>query len=412
MGDPTARNKLTAMGVAKLKTPGMYNDGNGLWLQVTARGKSWTFRFTLNGRVREMGLGSASIYSLADARARAIECRKMVHEGVDPIEVRRERRQEALLASAKSVTFQACAEAYIKAHQAGWRNAAHAAQWPMSLAAYAYPVFGALPVQAVDTDLVMEALELIWKTKNETASRVRGRIELVLDWAKTRGYRTGDNPARWRGHLQNLLPRPSKVQRTAHHPALPYDEVAAFLASLRGQAGIAPRALEFTILTAARSNEVIGARWSEIDSAEKTWTVPAERMKAGRAHRVPLSEPAFAILEALRSSGGEYVFPGRRQSDHLARGMMWEVVGRMDRPGVTVHGFRSTFRDWAAERTTFPREVAEAALAHTLENKVEAAYRRGDLFEKRRELMDAWAMWCIQQTPYQKSCQRTGDHIG
>ncbi len=388
------RSKLTAMGVAKLKSPGMYGDGNGLWLQITPGGKSWIFRFTLHGRAREMGLGSSAIYSLAEARERAVACRKLVNEGIDPIEARREKRRDTALDSAKSITFKECAEAYIRAHAAGWRNPKHAAQWTATLANYAYPVFGELPVAAVDTALVMRVLEPIWTTKTETASRVRGRIESVLDWAKTRNHREGENPARWRGHLQNLLPKRSKVQKVQHFPALPYDEIGPFLSQVRGLGGVAPRALEFVILTACRTGEVIGARWIEINLNERIWTIPAERMKAGREHRAPLSDAALAVLEPLRAAGGDYVFPGSRRGKPLSNMAMLELLKRIKREDLTVHGFRSTFRDWAAERTNFPREVAEAVLAHTLENKVEAAYRRGDLFEKRRELMDEWAEWC------------------
>ncbi|WP_018263341.1 tyrosine-type recombinase/integrase [Methylobacterium sp. WSM2598] len=382
------------MGVAKLKSPGMYGDGNGLWLQITPGGKSWIFRFTLHGRAREMGLGSSAIYSLAEARERAVACRKLVNEGIDPIEARREKRRDTALDSAKSITFKECAEAYIRAHAAGWRNPKHAAQWTATLANYAYPVFGELPVAAVDTALVMRVLEPIWTTKTETASRVRGRIESVLDWAKTRNHREGENPARWRGHLQNLLPKRSKVQKVQHFPALPYDEIGPFLSQVRGLGGVAPRALEFVILTACRTGEVIGARWIEINLNERIWTIPAERMKAGREHRAPLSDAALAVLEPLRAAGGDYVFPGSRRGKPLSNMAMLELLKRIKREDLTVHGFRSTFRDWAAERTNFPREVAEAVLAHTLENKVEAAYRRGDLFEKRRELMDEWAEWC------------------
>lgn len=290
------------------------------------------------------------------------------------------------------MTFDACAAAYIGAHETGWRNAKHRDQWRNTLSTYANPVFGSRPVQAIDVGLVMKALEPIWQTKPETASRLRGRIEAVLDWATVRGYRQGDNPARWRGHLDKLLPARNKIRSVEHHAALPYDETAEFLAMLRSQEGIGARALEFLILTAARTGEVIGAQRDEIDLDEKVWIVPAARMKAGREHRVPLSPAAVAVLERMKEScEGDFVFPGGRRNKPLSNMALLAVLRRMGRGDLTAHGFRSTFRDWAAERTNFPREVAEAALAHTVGDKVEAAYRRGDLFDKRRQLMEAWA---------------------
>jgi integrase len=295
------------------------------------------------------------------------------------------------------MTFKDCAERYIEAHRPGWKNPKHAKQWPSTLEDYVYPVFGPIPVQAVDVGLVMKALEPIWKTKPETASRVRGRIESILDWATARGYRQGENPARWRGHLDKLLPARGKVQKVKHHAALPYGEMGDFVAELRGQEGVAARALEFLILTATRTGEVIGARWDEFDLAKKVWTVPGERMKAGKEHRVPLSERALAIIEEMKGQGVNdhpFLFPGGRPGKPLSNMAMLKLLQRMDRGDLTAHGFRSTFRDWAAEMTHFPTEVAEMALAHTVSDKVEAAYRRGDLFQKRRELMEAWARYC------------------
>ncbi|WP_018263399.1 tyrosine-type recombinase/integrase [Methylobacterium sp. WSM2598] len=389
--------KLTAISVAKLKTPGMYGDGGGLWLQVTGKGaKSWLFRFTLRGRARAMGLGSASTFSLAEAREKALACRKLCAEGLDPIEVRKVQRQDAAVASARTMTFCQCAEAYIAAHKVGWRNAKHAAQWAATLETYAYPVFGELPVAAVDTGLVMRAVEPIWAKKPETANRVRGRIEAILDWATTRGFRRGENPARWKGHLANLLPKRSRVRKVEHHAALPFAEVPAFLESLKEQSGAAANALAFTILTAARTGETLGATWSEFDLEAGIWTVPAARMKAGTEHRVPLSEPALAIL--WRMAGihlGDFVFPGGKRGRPLSNMSMLMMLRRMGRGELTVHGFRSSFRDWSAEVTHYPSEVVEAALAHTVESKVERAYRRGDLFQKRRELMQAWACHCV-----------------
>nr|WP_283206733.1 site-specific integrase [Methylobacterium iners] len=389
------QGKLTALGVARLKTPGMYGDGGGLWLQVTGKGaKSWIFRFTLSGKAREMGLGSAGTFSLAEARDKALSCRKLCAEGIDPIEAKRAQMDQARLEAARAITFRQCAEAYIEAHKAGWRNSKHAAQWTATLSTYAYPAFGELPVQAIDTGFVMQALQPIWTAKPETATRVRGRIEAILDWARTHGYRRGENPARWKGHLSNLLPKRSRVQKVEHHAALPYAEVSAFVQALDAQPGIAAQALAFTILTAARTGEAIGAKWSEFDLEAGVWTVPAERMKAHVEHRVPLSAPVLAILKTLKeASTGEFVFRGGRRGRPISNMSMLMTLRRMRCEDLTVHGFRSTFRDWASESTHFPSEVVEMALAHAIESKVEAAYRRGDLFQKRRELMDAWAAW-------------------
>jgi integrase len=370
--------KLTALAVDKAKRRGYYGDGGGLFLQVSAAGtKSWVFRFKEAGKLREMGLGPTHTIGLAEAREKARDCRRMRLDGIDPIAARKATRAQVRLDVAKAMTFRECAERYIVSHKAGWRNPKHAAQWPSSLGAYAYPIFGALPVQAVDVGLVLRALEPIWTTKPETAGRVRGRIESVLDWATARGYRQGENPARWRGHLENLLPSRSKVRRVEHHAALPYPEIGTFTAELRRQDGVAARALDFAILTAARTGEVIGARWAEVDTANRLWTIPAERMKGGREHRVPLNDAALAIVEQMASIRcGEFLFPGANANRPLSNMAFLMLLRRMDRGDLTAHGFRSTFRDWAAER------------------KVEAAYRRGDLFQKRRQLSDAWAKFC------------------
>jgi integrase len=400
--------KLTALAVTQAKRRGYYGDGGGLFLQVSATGaKSWVFRFKQSGKLREMGLGPTHTVGLAEARERATGCRRLRLDGIDPIELRRAKRLQVKLDDAKALTFRQCGEAYIKAHNAGWKNPKHAKQWPSTLAAYVYPIFGVLPVQAVDVSLVMKVLEQevrggphdepasLWTTKPETASRLRGRIEAIIDWATVRGYRQGENPARWRGHLENLLPKKSKVRRVEHHAALPYPEIGAFIVELRQQEGVAARALEFAILTAARTGEAIGARWSELDLAERLWTVPGERMKAGKEHRVPLSDAALAILDDMRAiRQSDFVFPGGRAGRPISNMAMLMLLRRMGRGDLTAHGFRSSFRDWAAERTGFPAEVAEMALAHTVSDKVEAAYRRGDLFQKRRQLMDAWARHC------------------
>ncbi len=390
--------KLTALAVSRAKHRGYYADGGGLYLQVSpSRAKSWVFRFKRDGRLREMGLGPAHTITLAEAREHATECRKQRLRDIDPIEARHANKAATKLAASKAMTFRQCAEAYIDAHKSTWVNAKHAAQWPSSLSTYAYPIFGDLPVQSIDVVLVTKALEPIWQTKTETASRLRGRIETVLDWATAREFRQGDNPARWRGHLDKLLPPRSRVQKVEHHSALPYAEIGAFVAGLREQDSVSALALEFLILTAARTSEVIGAKWDEIDLGAALWTIPADRMKAKREHRVPLSKSALAIVKRLHNHrSGEFVFPGARAGKPLSNMALLKLIERMNRSDLTVHGFRSTFRDWAAERTNFPRDVAEHALAHSLPDKVEAAYRRGDLFEKRRKMMDAWARHCSQ----------------
>lgn len=397
----SAINKLTATAVRNLDRRGYYGDGRGLWLQVSKWGsKSWVFRFTLNGRSREMGLGPVSLQrndggvSLAEAREAADACCKLLRQGIDPIEHRKQEQQQRALNAARAITFKQAAEAYIEAHKDGWKNPKHGAQWAATLGTYAYPIFGKLPVADVDTALVLKALRPIWTTKAETARRLRGRIESVLDWARVRGYRKGENPARWKGHLDKLLPPQQRVHKVRHHPALPYSEVGEFMAQLRALSSISARALEFTILTACRTSEVIGATWDEIDWQAKVWTVPAARMKAAVDHEVPLSDVALELLKALpKEAGNPFIFPGAREGKPLSNMAMLQCLRDL-RPGLTVHGFRSTFRDWAGECTNFPREIAEAALAHTIKDKVEAAYRRGTALQKRRHLMAAWARYC------------------
>ena len=384
--------RLTALKVSRAKLPGMYADGGGLYLQITEGGASWVYRYMLNGRAREMGLGPLALFGLQEARAKAQDARRLRHEGVDPIEHRRTARAQQQLDAAKAVTFQQCAERYIASHRAGWRHAKHVEQWESSLQRLAFPVIGALPVQAINTALVMNVIEAIWDENPETASRVRGRIESILDWAKARGYRTGENPARWKGHLQNLLPPRSKVRMVEHYAAMPYDQLPALMVELRVQDGIDARALEFTILTAARVSEAVGARWSEISG--DVWTIPAERMKGGKPHRVPLSRRAMDLLKALPRNG-DLIFPGPKLGRALNINAPRKLLIDMGH-SVTVHGFRSSFRDWVAERTSYPNHVAEAALAHAVADKVEKAYRRTDLFEKRRRLMADWAAWCLR----------------
>jgi len=390
-------HKLTAVKVAKLNKTGRYGDGGGLWLQVSKWGtKAWQFRYMLHDRARQMGLGSIHTLSLAEAREKAREARALLLDGIDPIDARQGQRQQARAEAAKRITFREAAERYIAAHRAGWKNEKHGEQWTRTLATYAFPVIGNLAVADIDTSHVIKVLEPIWTKKTETASRVRGRMEAVLDWAKARHFRQGDNPARWRGHLDKLLPAKSKVRKVKHHGAMPYAEVPAFMADLRKQDSVSARALEFTILTAARTGETIGARWSEFDLKAELWTVPADRIKAGRDHRVPLSDRCLEIIADMprEDDGDGPVFPGVRPGKGLSNMAMLELLRGMTDNGYTVHGFRSSFRDWCAEQTNYPREVAEAALAHIVGDQTEAAYRRGDALEKRRRLMAAWAGYC------------------
>lgn len=390
-------DKLDAVAVSrKAWKPGAYADGGGLYLQVAEGGsKAWLYRFMQNGRARKMGLGSVHTISLAEAREEALTCRKLVREGIDPIEARKARRTEKQLEAARSITFRKCAEQYIADHEQSWKNPKHRAQWPSSLSNYAYPVFGNFPVSEIDLPLVLKVIKPIWHTKPETASRVRSRIETILGWATTHGYRQGDNPARWRGHLQNLLPPTKKVRRVEHHAALPYAEAPAFMEELRGMEGVSARALEFAVLTATRTSETLRARWSEIDLERKMWVIPAERMKASKEHRVPLSKRAVELLEKLpREKKNDFVFIGAKSGWALSDMSLLMALRRMGRSDLTTHGFRSTFRDWAAEQTSYPNHVVEQALAHAIGNTVEKAYRRGDLLKKRERLMADWARFC------------------
>ncbi len=391
-----AHHKLTTRTVEAARKPGLLGDGAGLYLQVSAGGtKSWVLRYMVAGTPHKLGLGALHTVGLAEARRRAAEARLQVLDGKDPIAARKQRRAAVKVEAAKAVTFAECAELYIAANEAAWRNAKHRAQWRSSLATYTFPVFGELPVAAIDTGLVLRVLEPIWAEKHQTAVRVRGRIEAVLNWATVREYRAGDNPARWRGHLQNALSRRPIAARVKHHDAAPCDALPELMAQLRANDCLSARALELTVLTSARTSEVIEARWCEFDLNAGLWTVPAERMKAGAEHRVPLSSRARDLLASLpRVSDSAYVFPGARRGRPLSNMAMLELLRGMRGRGATVHGFRSTFRDWAAERTAYPSDVVELALAHTVRNKVEAAYRRGDLLEKRARLMAEWAVFC------------------
>lgn len=393
-------NKLSALTVRSLELRGLYGDGGGLWLRIAVGGsKSWVFRYDLAGQRHEMGLGSVNTVDLSMARTKARDCRLLLLDGIDPLTERRRARMAHALEPAKQISFDQCAKAYIAAHRGSWRSAKHANQWESTLSTYASPVIGALPVAAVDTDLVVKVLSPIWSSKTETATRLRGRIESILDWATVSKFRQGENPANWRGHLENLLANPNKIAPVKNHPALPWREINKFLADLRQREGVSARAIEFAILTACRSGEVRGARWDEIDLDARVWTIPAERMKAGREHRVPLSTGAMALLACMPRVGA-FVFAGRGGSAGQSDMSLTAVLRRMGRDDVTVHGFRSTFRDWCseAEGNNFSREVCEHALAHRLPDKVEAAYRRGDLLDKRIILMQAWSDYCLQKT--------------
>lgn len=393
---PKLVKRLTAKSVESKKKPGYYLDGEGLYLQVSRGGsKSWVLRYRKDDRAREMGLGSARSVSLEAAREKAAAQRRILVNGDDPIQTRIDVKIEKRLIEARKVTFDYCAARYIKTHRASWKNAKHASQWVNTLRTYVTPVFGALPVQDIDQALVVRVLEPIWESKTETASRVRNRIELVLDWAKASGYREGDNPARWRHHLDKVFPKRSKVAPARNHPALPYVDAPAFLAELRARQGVAPKALEFVILTAVRVSEAVNATWAEVDLKSSLWTIPAARMKSKRQHRVPLSSAAMEVLTAMKElkGGADFVFPGWIIKRPLTDAACLKVLRDMERRDLTVHGFRSTFRDWCAERTAYPSEVCEMALAHALKDKTEAAYRRGDLLEKRAKLMEEWAQY-------------------
>jgi integrase len=402
---PKRKAEMSALEVKRLVNPGLHFVGGvpGLALQVTPTGaRSWVLRATVGGRRRDMGLGAFPDVPLARARESARDEREKIRKGVDPIEERRAARSALRAAVAAAMSFDEAAEKYVAAHSAGWRNPKHVQQWTNTLAQYASPVMGALAVSDIQLPHILQVLEPIWHAKTETATRVRGRIESVLDWATTRGLREGPNPARWRGHLDKLLPKPAKIAKVEHHAAVPIGEIAALMARLKAAEGMGALALQFAILTAARSGEVRGATFDEIDRDAKLWTVPAERMKGHREHRVPLSDAALAVIDRASAmphvDGSRFVFAAPR-GGQLSDMTLTAVLRRLEVDAVP-HGFRSTFRDWAAERTNYPNEVAEMALAHAVANAVEAAYRRGDLFEKRRHMMDDWAAFLARtETP-------------
>jgi integrase len=388
--------ELSALAVQRLTAPGMHAVGGvaGLYLCVSSSGsRSWIARVNVDGKRREMGLGSFPDVSLSIAREKARAARSDTTMGIDPVAHRKEARSARQALKATQKTFADCAKAYIEAHSDSWRNAKHRAQWPSTFETYVYPTMGTVLVGEVTQAHVMAVLLPIWKTKTQTATRLRGRIEQVLAWATAAGFRQGENCARWTGLLDQLLPAPGKVAKVQHHRALPIDDMPAFIKALRQHEGLSPKTLEFVVLTAARSGEVRGATWAEIDMEAKVWTIPSERMKAGKEHRVPLSTQAIKLLEAMpRIEGTDLVFPAPR-GGQLSDMTLTALTRRMKLDAVP-HGFRSTFRDWVFERTDYPRDLAEAALAHALESKVEAAYRRGDALERRRAMMQAWANYC------------------
>ena len=407
---------LTATGISKLRKTGYHADGGGLYVQVASSGaKTWVFRYSRkrpDGKTTrpEMGLGGTHALTLAQARDKASTCRNQLANGIDPLTARTAENVATRLRQARTITFADAATQYIATHETSWKSAKHATQWRNTITKYCGPVFGNLAIADVNTDLVLQVLEPIWPTKCETASRLRGRIESVLNWAKSKGYRTGENPAAWKGHLDATLPSTSKVKNVKHLPALPFVEMPKFMSELRKREGVAARAVEFCILTAARSGEIRGATWSEIDLTAKTWTIPAGRMKMKREHCVPLSDPAINVLMSMQAlKHSDYVFPGTREKKSLSDMSLTAVLRRMsdrketdcgrrwvDKDGrdIVVHGFRSTIRDWVAECTDHTTDVVEMALAHAIKSKVEAAYRRGDLLEKRRHLMTDWAAYC------------------
>jgi len=386
--------RLTAKRIARLrKRIGRHPDGHGLYLQIASAGAaSWLFRYEVTGRERMLGLGPLHTVSLKEARERAKAARLQLLDGVDPIEARKAVKAARALEAAKAVTFQEAAEGYLVAHETKWRSVKHREQWRTTLATYAYPILGRLPVAAIDSGLVLRALEQIWRTVPETAARLRGRIEKVLDYAAVRNLRGSENPARWKGHLEHILPRRSAVA-IKHHAALPYPEVPEFMAELRRRDGVAARALEFAILTAARTGEVLHATWDEVK--EGSWEIPAERMKAAKPHRVPLSQQVVALLKALpRADGNPHVFIGQTPGSPISPSVLRKVLERMGRDDITAHGFRSTFADWVSECTNFPDRVREAALAHVTGSKSSRSYARSDLFGERTRLMEAWSAFC------------------
>lgn len=369
-------------------------DGGGLYLRIAPTGaKSWIFRYRAGARQHDLGLGPFPDVGLSEARERASAQRRLRRDGKDPMQQRRAQRDAAALERANAMSLRECTDLYVAAHRAAWKGSANEAQWRASLATYAFPLIGDLPVTAIDTGAVMRVIEPLWREKPETASRVRRRIEALLDYAGARGWRQGDNPAKWRGHIEHMLPSRTEAKPVEHFAALPYAEVSGFMAAVRERDGVAANGLQFLILTATRANEVLGATWAEIDLVNRVWIIPAARMKSGREHRVPLSDAAIALL-GKPGTPDTFVFPCGKTGGKPYRHLFFNELRRLGRGDLTVHGFRSSFRDWAAERTSYPAEVAEMALAHAVGTAVERSYRRTDLFDRRRRLMADWAKFC------------------
>ncbi|GJL72976.1 MAG: phage integrase [Nitrosomonas sp.] len=397
-----AFNKL--LRTSKNNTPQAVGGASNLYVSINSPDSaSWIFRYSFAGKRRDMGLGSVKDLSLVEAREKASELRKLVRNDIDPIEHVRELKEARKRASIKTVTFQHCAIEYHKSHSDGWSNDKYREQWLAALEKHIFPAIGSLNVADINNDKVLHVLKAPWKDTTITATRLRGRIESILDWATVRQYRTGENPARWKGHLDKLLPKPSKVTKVENHPALPFKEIPQFMQQLRKLPGYAAAAVEFIILTAVRTRELRGAVWSEIDLDKRVWTLSAERMKyKRRGHIVPLSDAAIDVIHRMQEMRiSDYIFPGVKEDKPISEGAMLDVLKPMgyrdiNDKNITVHGFRSTFRDWASETTAYPHEVCEMALAHTIANRVEAAYRRGDLFDKRKQLMDDWAQYCYK----------------
>ena len=394
-------HKLTALQVKQLKKRGLYGDGGGLYLQITKAGnKSWIFRYSVEGKQKNHGLGALHTFSLAEVREAARECRKLRQQGLDPIAEKKKRAVTAKLEAAQSLTFEDCTEQYVAAHKKGWKINRHTAKWWRALELYAYPTFGDLPVGQIDANTVFAALEPIWQDKNETASRVRSRIEQILDWAKVRGYRKGENPEIWKGNLSHLLLAREKVKKVQHMKSLPYADMPTFWKDLSKRSTPASIMLRFTILTVARTGDTRFAVWDEIDFDEKIWTIPGERMKAEKEHRVPLSSEALKILKAQKKKRiNNFIFPGPLKDKAFSENAMLTVLKDMNLKGrATVHGFRSTFKVWASEQTDYSNEISEFALAHVQGNKVQEAYKRTDLLDKRVPLMEDWAAYCLSKS--------------
>jgi integrase len=400
-----ALHRLSNLKVERAKQPGMYADGGGLYLRVAEGGsKQWIYRYTTNGHNRDMGLGPVRLLTLAEARERARAAGKLRLDGIDPIAHKHMQRGAAIVAAAGAKTFKECVEAFIRDNEKKWTHPKHRRDWERTLVRFVFPTLGNLPVASIDTPLVLKVIKPLWERVPETASRVRGRIEAVLGWATVHHYRTGDNPARWRGHLEHALPSRSEIAKVEHHAAMPYTGVASFMGALRKDTSLAARCLEFITLSAARLGEATGATWEEIDLGACTWTIPAERMKADKEHKVPLSKAALAVLKAMREiQQSDYVFPGFKPGQSIGADSLRELIKKLAGADVTVHGLRSTFRDWAADCTSFPNELVEMALSHAISSPVEKAYRRGSMFE----LMAAWADFCARP---QGAHGSRGDH--